>query len=296
MNEGKDRSVVIAFLIGIAISCFLIKIGSESFSIGGLGLNLLPELIGAAFATFAIDALIKRREEARNYEAKFLAYKKINLVLSGFIWLWRDLYRVSVPGPEPESLREFLSPGTFNSIWNCLDLDQGPNEGAPALPPNMASFIFAGTYWEFIPNRLNKTQKAVLEITDRFGPYLEPEVYSKLNELIEAGYFKALVDLKLSKASYDNRATLPPGFDTRPVLLCWGGSRSRPTQADFEVMLYLHKWCLRNYDYYWVEKSEELVGVTYQNFRYRGILRRSITEVPPHMITYSTIFRRRPHL
>jgi hypothetical protein len=249
-----------------------------------LALNLFSEFIGVAFTVIVIDRLLQENDLKKNLGPRTLAYKRINSFVSNYIWFWRELYVFSVPKLEPKTIAEFFSHDYISLIWNHLDLNAKPiNEDTlKKIPQYTQKDIFTGNYWEFIPNRFGRFNKEILEITGRFGSYIEPEIYEKLNAIIDSETFKRLCDLNNKpKTEYDNRNEKPDSLDRRPLLICWAGSQSMFKKYDFENIIYLYNWCLQNRNS--IKCEDGIEKTKYSNFIYNQRIYNYGT--PLHMIT-----------
>jgi hypothetical protein len=285
----KHNLVIFFVLLWLLELAFLLW--QETAAASEFGLNFFTELLGVGITVFLVEELIKAREEKKNLGPKTLAYKNIMRFVHRYIWFWRDIYRTSVPKSEPDTIKDFFTRENISWIWFYLDLDASINNDLDevGVGANIKKFLFTGTYWEFIPNRMQKFEKQLDKILKTYANYLEPEILTSLIEINENGLINRLGNgLVRGKASYDDNLKGREHLDTRPLLKNWSGGVM--TEKEAANILALHKWCLDNYSKY----GSATVESDYINLLYNKPLSYEEGTVKPNMIMDLTGYDKPP--
>jgi hypothetical protein len=259
----KDNWVILFSLTFLSGICLLFSWKD----LNGFWLNLLTEIIGVSITVLLIDFLVKKREEQKVLGLRLVAFKRVSAFLGEFNWFWRELYRASVPDPEPDSVEKFYSNPEFDKTWQLLNLnakliDESFYKEIPYLQE--MTLVFHGNYWAFIPSRMIHYKDSITEILNSFGQYMEPELYSKLYELKTSELFRILgKHMDRGKEMYDIHVN--NNLNPTPSLRKYYG---KAKQKDLETILFIHNWTAKNYELYKKYDLELKKNPIYFNFLY----------------------------
>ncbi|SJZ95841.1 hypothetical protein SAMN02745174_02082 [Cetobacterium ceti] len=172
--------------------------------------------------------------------------------------IWIEAYNYSVPGRELENIDELLSKETFDKIRVYLDI----RGKAPVAPE---------CNWS---NHLENNRNEILErgnkILDRYGIYLDYNVYGIVNKLInESTIFKTLNMIRIIPV-----VDRQEGYKREPIL---GNYYPGPEEEDYEKIKELIKWCENEYK----RLSKEKVELYQLNINVKGINKKK--EIPDCM-------------
>lgn len=229
------------------------------------GLASLQTILGVVVIGFFLNSVaskqakdLEKQEEKRKLPIRIAIYNDIRLLILRMTSIWIEAYNTSVPGKELESIEELLSKETFDKIRILLDL----RSEAPIAPKR--------SWTDYLENNRNEVFERGNRILDRYGIFLDYNIYGIVNNLInESTIFSTLNMIRVISA-----VDKQEGYKRIPTLANYC---PEPSQDDYEKIKELIEWCNNEYK----RLSKEKINLFKLNINIKGTNKKK--EIPDCM-------------
>lgn len=251
INILKEYSNVLTVLLLILLVGSLLWFHSGDDDLKSLGINLVSDAIVLVVTIFILDSFVKKNEERKLMPAKMSTYLEVNQFVDLYVDFWRDTYELCVRNKKVEGVDSFFSADYCGLIWTNLNLNCPVSDprSLQLVPEHVANYASKDDWWNYIPKAMQKFKDQGSAIMNMHLTYLDPEVSRYIHHIITSELINQLISLPVKKKlSYDHRDKSSNVFDKRPILKAFSGCK--PSEEDYEAIVYLYKWCEKNYQQY----------------------------------------------
>lgn len=257
----KQYKLYLVLLILILMAFLLWKLNGPSGNIGDFGLNLFTELIGIFITVALVEKIISKQKSKEMIPVKAAVYREIQVLMSRIIGFWAEVYDCSVPGDNPQNVRDLLNAECFQKMRINLNMDSNAN----VYPET--------TWWNWFESNGKEFQDRCNAILNRYFIYLEPNLYKELHYLLNDSFlFDSMRNTVISRR-LNEREGIP-----KPKVLEYYLYMQEST---YKTLLNIYNWCEETY--------RELTDLNYEVHKVQINYANKKLSVPKSMIDYNEL-------